>query len=383
MTRLLATFGKPFKFQVAAFRLRLAQMQGTAKWDDLWQAQHDRAFMVAGAMKADLLADLAAAVDKAVSQGTGIAEFRRDFRQIVQDRGWHGWTGEGTKGGEAWRTRVIYQTNLATSYAAGRFAQLTEAGFPYWVYFHGNSREPRHQHLAWDGLILPPDHPFWATHYPPNGWGCSCYASGARSLAGAQRLGGKPDLQLPEGWQTPTPRTGAPPGIDKGWAYAPGATVAETVAMLVPKLEKLPQTPAIDLIRSWITSHMFADWMAAPRGSWPLARLSQADADLIGSKQRVAVLSADSAVKQARNHPDLSLADYTLAQSVIDHATHRLQQDARRIIYIREIEGDQGHVLVVKAVIENDQLFIVSFRRLSRETARRARDIRNLLGKAK
>ena len=235
MTGLLASFGKPFKYQVAAFRLRLAQLQGTVKWDDVWQAQHDRAFMVAGAMKADLLADLAAAVDKAISQGTSLETFRKDFRALVEKNGWHGWTGEGTKGGEAWRTRVIYQTNLSTSYAAGRFAQLTEAGFPFWVYFHGNSMEPRHQHLAWDGLVLPPDHPFWATHYPPNGWGCSCYASGARTLAGAQRLGGNPDLKLPEGWQSLVPKTGAPVGIDKGWAYAPGASVEETVRSMAAK----------------------------------------------------------------------------------------------------------------------------------------------------
>jgi hypothetical protein len=240
MADLRASFGKPFKYQVAAYRLRLAQLQGTVKWDDIWQAQHDRAFMVAGALKADLLADLALAVDKAVSEGTTLETFRKDFRAIVEKNGWHGWTGEGTKGGEAWRTRVIYRTNLSTSYAAGRFAQLSEAGFPFWVYFHGNSLEPRHQHLAWDGMILKPDHPFWATHYPPNGWGCSCYASGARTLEGARRLGGKPDLDLPEGWQVPTAKTGAPPGIDKGWAYAPGASVAHTVAMAAEKIAVLP-----------------------------------------------------------------------------------------------------------------------------------------------
>ena len=240
MTDVTASFGKPFKLQVAAFRLRLANLQGTTAWNDLWQSEHDRAFMVAGAMKADLLADLAAAVDKAVSTGTGIEEFRRDFRAIVEKNGWHGWTGEGSKGGEAWRTRVIYQTNLSTSYAAGRYAQLRAGKFAYWVYFHGASREPRLQHLGWNGLILPSDHPFWNTHYPPNGWGCSCFVAGARSLAGAVRLGGKADVKLQDGWQAPDPRTGAPVGIGKGWAYAPGATVAEPVSIAAAKIATLP-----------------------------------------------------------------------------------------------------------------------------------------------
>jgi len=230
---LTATFGKPFKEAVAAFRLRLGNLVPTARWDDLWQEQHDRAFMVAGATKADLLADLAAAVEKAIAQGTSLEEFRRDFRKIVEERGWHGWTGEGTKAGEAWRTRVIYRTNMRVSYAAGRMAQLVEGGFTLWVYRHGGSVEPRIIHLGWDGLVLPPEHPFWATHAPPNGWGCSCYVVGADSFEGAQDLGGQPGKKLPDGWQKLDPKTGAPVGIDKGWAYAPGRSAANDIIAAV------------------------------------------------------------------------------------------------------------------------------------------------------
>lgn len=237
---LTAVFRRPFPEQVAAFRLRLGDLVPTARWDDIRGAQHDRAFMVAGATKAELLADLGAAVDKAIAGGQTLDQFRKEFRGIVERHGWHGWTGEGTKGGEAWRTRVIYRTNMATTYAAGRMAQLVEGGFPLWVYRHGASREPRVQHLAWDGLILPPDHPFWTTHAPPNGWGCSCYVVGARSEAGARRLGGRPDLRLPDDWDRPDPRTGAPAGIDKGWGHSPGASVTETVALAAKKIAALP-----------------------------------------------------------------------------------------------------------------------------------------------
>ena len=226
MTKLLASFGKPFKFQVAAFRLRLAELKATTGWDkEVWQAEHDRAFMVAGAIRADILADLAAAVDKAISQGTTLETFRKDFRKIVAEKGWQiSPAGQGTKGGEAWRTKVIYKTNLSTSYAAGRFAQLTQAGYPFLVYRHGASVEPRIQHLAWDGLVLPADHPFWKSHCPPNGWGCTCYITGARSKESARRMGGNPEKELPAGWQAPDPKTGAPVGIDRGWAYAPGSS---------------------------------------------------------------------------------------------------------------------------------------------------------------
>jgi hypothetical protein len=238
---LAATFRKPFAEQVAAFRLRLGDLVPTSRWDDISRHQHDRAFMVAGALKADLLADLAAAVDKAISQGTTLDEFRRDFRALVEKNGWHGWTGEGTAKGEAWRTKVIYRTNLATSYAAGRRAQLVEGDYAFWVYRHGGSLEPRLHHLAWDGVALPPDHPFWATHSPPNGWGCSCRVFGARSEAGIKRVGGIPGKELPDDWLSADPRTGAPKGIDKGWDYAPGASATGDInAALTAKQGKLP-----------------------------------------------------------------------------------------------------------------------------------------------
>lgn len=241
MAEIAGILKRPFAEQVAAFRRRLRELRPTRTWTDLPGPGHDRAFAVAGAMKAELLADLAAAVDRAISAGGTLEEFRRDFRATVEARGWHGWTGEGTKAGEAWRTRVIYRTNMATSYAAGRRAQLREAGFTFWVYRHGGSRDPRPEHLAWDGLVLPADHPFWTTHSPPNGWGCSCYVSGARSERGARRLGGDPDRALPADWSVPDPRTGAPAGIDRGWAHAPGAGIdAEMEAWAGRTADSLP-----------------------------------------------------------------------------------------------------------------------------------------------
>lgn len=239
--RLLATFGKPFKFQVAAFRLRLQDLRDTARWTDLWQSEHDRAFMVAGATKAGILADLAAAVDKAIVQGTGYDAFKKDFRKIIAEKGWLlSPAGQGKDGKGAWRARLIYRTNMSTSYAAGRWAQIVATGLPLVVYRHGGSLDPRIQHLTWDGLILPIEHPFWASHAPPNGWGCSCYVNGARNERDAIRMGGKPGVQLPENWQSPDPRAGAPIGIDKGWAYSPGASVASTVHAMAETAVKWP-----------------------------------------------------------------------------------------------------------------------------------------------
>lgn len=53
-------------------------------------------------------------------------------------------------------------------------------------------------------------------------------------------LGGDPGKGLPPGWDARDAKTGAPPGIDRGWAYAPGARVAEQVLALKDRLPDLP-----------------------------------------------------------------------------------------------------------------------------------------------
>ena len=238
-------FGRPFAEQVAFFRQKLGNLVPTRTWRDMQGAAHDSGFMVAGAQKADLLASLAAAIDRAQAEGTSLEAFRKDFRAAVAATGWTGWTGEGTAGGEAWRTRTIYVTNTKTAYHAGRLAQLRAGNYAYWVYRHNDSvRHPRPAHLSWDGITLPPDHPWWTTHYTPNGWGCECYIVGARSLAAARRLGGKPEKALPAGWDSIDPATGAPPGIDEGWSYMPGGTVSDTVGAMAAKTQQWEYTLA-------------------------------------------------------------------------------------------------------------------------------------------
>lgn len=218
---------KPFAEQVAYFRNKMGNLIPTQRWNDVKGVTHDIGFMVAGAQKADLLADLAAAVDRSITEGKSLQAFRKDFFNLVEQRGWHNYTGSETEKGRAWRTRIIYQTNMTTSYAAARRAQLTEADFDLWVYKHGGSKNPREQHLAWDGLTLPKDHPFWETHYPPadNAYGCSCYVVGARSEKGAKRLGANLDKTLPDNWKPAEASTG----------YPLGKQVANTVQVMAEK----------------------------------------------------------------------------------------------------------------------------------------------------
>jgi len=378
-----ATFRKPFTEQVAAFRLRLGNLVPTARWDDLQRNAHDRGFMVAGAMKADLLADLAAAVDKSIAEGTGIAAFRAEFEEIVTRHGWAGWTGDGTERGRAWRTRVIYSTNMRTTMAAGRLAQLRDGNFPFWVYRHSGAVEPRLDHLSWDRVVLAADHPFWVTHYPPNGWGCGCRVRGARSRESARRVGGDPTKPLPDNWQTRDPRTGAPVGIDRGWDYRPGDTVTPEVLGLRRKLDFLPERPSIALIQSWLNHDAFSRWLKDPDGSWPLVRLPKDKARALGSPDKtVADLTAETMRKQLQAHPELRLIDYLQAQNVVDRPTLSFTDDRGGLIFVQS-DTSGGYTLVIKATRSGSRLMVTSLRRLSGSGPLREAEIRRLLARSR
>lgn len=219
-----AAYGSlPFAEQAEFFRRKLNLP--TDGWTDIYTREHDFAFVVAGANRDAIVADFRAAVEKAIGGESTLEDFRKDFDRIVAQHGWD------YNGGRNWRSRVIYDTNLATSYAAGRWQQLQAA--PYWQYEHQDWVEnPRELHMSWDGLVLERDDPWWQTHFPPNGWGCQCKVRGLwpRDL---QRLGKAGPDQAPAvnllertiGQRSINgPRTvRVPEGIDPGFEYAPGA----------------------------------------------------------------------------------------------------------------------------------------------------------------
>lgn len=251
----------PFKEQIAFFRRKRNVL--TERWTDLWLAQHDHGFMVAGANRIDLLVDLRAAIDRAIADGTGLPAFRRDFDTIVAKYGWD------YTGGRNWRTRVIYETNLRTSYAAGRYAQLQSLKpvMPYWRYRHSDAvMHPRPLHLSWNNLVLLADDPWWQTHFGPNGWGCQCTVE-AVDARGLKRLGKSgpdtaPPIDMQEvvvGKRGPHPFTVmTPAGVDPGFGYIPGASAFEQLAQgTLTKATKLPAAlgagalkPIMDLPRA-------------------------------------------------------------------------------------------------------------------------------------
>lgn len=214
--------GLPFDEAIEFFRSKVRVP--TRRWDDLRQDMHAKGFMVAGAMRDDMLADFQGAIEKALADGTTLADFQQTFDNVVKSTGWQ------YHGERGWRSALIFNTNLLSSYSAGRYHQQTDPDVlhdrPYLMYKHGDSVNPRPEHLAWDGLVLPADDPWWEAHYPPNGWGCSCYVVSLSQRDMAEMGKTAPDHAPATQRQRVTTRTGAyevaDAGIDPGWDYNVG-----------------------------------------------------------------------------------------------------------------------------------------------------------------
>lgn len=211
------------------FNEAIEHFQGKLKipsqhWDDMLGEVHAKAFTVAGATKADLLTDFHTAVGDAIKNGTTITEFRKQFDKTVAK---HGWSYKGKRG---WRTRVIYDTNLRTAHAAGKWQQFQrqKERRPFLQYFTVGDERVRPEHRRWHKLVLPIDDPWWSTHYPPNDFGCRC---GARSLSLRQIRKEKLDISGQAPALDPTERINiasgeiygeVPKGIGVGWNYNVG-----------------------------------------------------------------------------------------------------------------------------------------------------------------
>jgi SPP1 gp7 family putative phage head morphogenesis protein len=224
---------------IAAFERRKL-LQPSFRWQDVWQEEHSRALAVAGVQRLDVLQVFQDALDAKLGGGTSLAAFAKAVRPQLAAKGfWGDVEVTDPQTGETRITRfddrrlaLIYDVNVRQSYATGQWARIerNKARMPFLVYRTMHDERVRLSHQAWDGLVLPVDHPFWRTHYPPNGWRCRCHVI-QLDQTGVDRLqaAGKPlKFEAPPEQLVNyvNPRTGEvaaiPRGIDPGFAYNPG-----------------------------------------------------------------------------------------------------------------------------------------------------------------
>ncbi|WP_032092044.1 phage minor head protein [Necropsobacter rosorum] len=192
----------------------------TNSYLDILGEEHDYFFVVAGANRNEVLTEFRQAIDEAILNGETLESFRKRFDEIVAKTGWE------YNGGRNWRTRIIYDTNVYSSYNRGRLQQHLELAenMPYWEYQHNDNAHPRLEHMAWDGLVLRYDDPWWRYHYPVKAYGCHCTVIAHDEMDldhYGKKLGTAPPVEMEQktvGIRSGNPRTVTiPKGTDVGF----------------------------------------------------------------------------------------------------------------------------------------------------------------------
>lgn len=368
-----AVFKLPFSEASAFFKDKLNIP--TERWTDLMNDAHARGFMVAGACKADLLADFRAAVQKSIDGGMSLKDFRGRFDEIVAKHGWS------YNGGRNWRSELIWDQNITSAYQAGRWQQFEASGAEFLTYRHADGvLRPRPLHVSWDGTTLPIDDPWWNSHYPPCAWRCHCRAvvadRGDYAAAVKQDKGSAPKNGSYE-WTNKT--TGevldVPNGIDPGFGYNVGKAAGRDYRALSEKFETLPN----DIARAWMKEHVagpaFERFIAGKiEGDFPVAVLAPADMEALEAGTQTVWFSRDSLLKnkgeiptRSAGHPELTIDDYRRIPEIIDRG-EVYQRSNERLIYLRR--GDTMYRAVLKTTADRGENFLLSIFKGSSEAMR-------------
>lgn len=235
----------------------------TNSYLDILGEEHDYFFVVAGANRNEVLNEFRKAVDEAIHNGETLDSFRQRFDEIVAKTGWE------YNGGRNWRTRIIYDTNVYGAYNRGRLQQHLELAedMPYWEYQHNDNAHPRPQHVAWDGLVLRYDDPFWKYHYPIKAYGCHCTVQALDEFDlkhEGKQLSPPPQIEFEQktvGVRTGNPRVvTVPKGVDVGFTphnfdNLKAGRNASVDSVLMQKLVSADQKYAGLLIDDIFTKH--------------------------------------------------------------------------------------------------------------------------------
>lgn len=356
----------------------------TVRWSEWYHDDHARGFTVAKVAKLDLLDTIRNSLADVLANGGTFEQWKERIVPDLQRAGWWGrvqdreltGTDEAITVGLR-RLRTIYDTNLRVSRAAGHWARIQELKdvAPYLRYSAVLDSRTRPQHRVWHGTILPVDHPWWDTHFPPCGWNCRCTV-----MQLSER-----DLRR-RGWEVSDPPAEGPPqtffragsttpeivpaGIDPGFAYNPGKASMRAIADKAKAT--LERTAAHDLamaregLDDLVGSPAFLKALSEPGTAFPVMVLADDVRAAIGAQARVVTLSAETFAKQRGllpgkpGHPELTIDDYRRLPEVGAAPDLVFQQDDRRLILMRTDDG-RWLKAVVKTDEAGEQLFVTSF----------------------
>lgn len=330
------------------------------RWSEVWGEEHAYAFTVAKATSADVLTAIRGSLQKAIDGGVPYEAWARDLKPELQRLGWWGVrdvadpaTGEVKPAelGSPRRLGIIYRSNMRSARAAGQYerAQRTKAVLPFWLYGLGPSTNHRPEHAAKEGTVLPIDHPFWTSWFPPNGWECKCWVRQI-TRAEAMRRGITPDFEVPTRTfrrmrdDGSVERVQVPEGIDPGWQTNPGLNRAKTLMVnMADRLIATGETAARALMSDlWRGSTPEAFANLPGRFFAPAAVAPKALQKELGTEALLVMVSSDTLKAKLEKHGlgarGLKASDLDRLQSILDEG-RLIERNGASAVYVLEMEG--------------------------------------------
>ncbi len=315
-------------------------------WRETSASLHASSFTVAKAMQADVLNDIRRAVDEAIAAGETFETFRDRLEPLLVKKGWWGQkrmidplTGKErvVRLGSARRLRTIFDTNIRTSYASGKWERIQrlKERMPFLRYVAVQDNRTRDRHRVWHGTVLPVDHSFWRTHFPPNGWMCRCTVQ-QMDRHDLERFGYEvsPDPKVrTRTWVNR--RTGekrkVPVGIDAGFDHNVGSVPPATKAqrILRAKVAAGNEEVARATVRNIVADPVFEEQFAEGNlREWLVGVIPR---DLVPAKAGrdnwIGPVIDDIHPRKLRTkHPEIRLEDYREFQTAIEQGEVVLQE---------------------------------------------------------
>ena len=180
----LATVPKTFGAARAWFESKTTAPTGMSSLDialDVPAPVRMQAFFSARIASANVLQSLREEAQSIIEGKTNYADARMRLTEFLAKEG-YGIPAPGDKGdrdvrdiASTARLELILSQNVAMAHAIGQRAVSEHPAvrdrYPFYRYLANTDR-----HEEFDGLVLPKDHPFWQTHYPPWDFNCRCIA---------------------------------------------------------------------------------------------------------------------------------------------------------------------------------------------------------------
>jgi len=316
-------------------------------WLDIYGEEHANAMTVAGAVELEVLEAFRSTMSESLGKGQGFETWKETIAKELTGLGWFGPRlvkdplgidpDKLVNYASDRRLKLIFWSNMNSARAAGQWerSQKFKAFLPYLLYVRTTSIEPRPEHLVFAGTILSVDHPFWDTHFPPNGWLCKCTV---RQIT--KREAGR--LAEDEAYSDQPPETGPdrphvnrrtgqvemiPDGIDAGWHTNPGRTRTRTlIKSVADRLEAATSKDATRVLTDlWSDPFLriapkLPDQVFLPAGR--SERLALEMGDIIKRQDVSPVITIDSREIADRIGKDgLTFVDFALVPKILDGGT--------------------------------------------------------------